>query len=186
MMNETKKPQVSIRTMSRVALLGAIGILLMYFIAFPLPFFPDFLTYDAGDIPGILASFSMGPWYGVLVQGIKALVGLAVGASKAGPIGAFANFLAGASYAIVAGYYYRLHRTMKGAVIGMVLGSLATAVVMSIANYFVLLPFWGIPTEQIGGLIVAAIFPFNLVKTALSSFVSFLLYKKVKGFIEVR
>jgi len=184
MMSGGRNSRFTVRRMVRMALLGAIGVMLMVFIAFPIPPFPDFLTYDPGDVPAIIACFAMGPWYGVLVQAIKVLVAFVVGAIKAGPIGALANFLAGASYAIPAGYIYRKNRTKQGAVIAMAVGSIVTAVTMSLCNYFILLPFWGIPTEQIGGLIVSAIFPFNLVKTLISSVITFFLYKRVKNFFE--
>ena len=99
MMSEgKKKAAISVKDLVRISLMGAIGILLFYFIAFPLPLFPDFLTYDAGDIPGILTCFAMGPMAGTIVQAIKSFVGLAISASKAGPVGALANFLAGAAY----------------------------------------------------------------------------------------
>lgn len=172
------------RKMVRVGLLGAIGMLLMYFVAFPLPLFPDFLTYDPGDVPGIIACFAMGPLAGVAVQGVKVLVAFVVGAIKAGPIGALGNFLAGASYTLFAGLYYRKHRTLKGAVIAMAIGCISTTIVMCIMNYYVLLPFWGIPTEQIGGILLAGILPFNLVKMTISSIIAFVLYKKVKHFLE--
>jgi riboflavin transporter FmnP len=174
----------TVKKMVRIGLLGAIGMLLMYYIAFPLPLFPDFLTYDPGDVPGIIAAFAMGPMAGVLVQGIKVLTAFVMGAIKAGPVGALANFLAGAAYTLTAGAYYRRNRTMRGAVVAMIIGCLATTIVMCIMNYFILLPFWGIPTEQIGGLLVAAIFPFNLVKMSISSVLAFILYKKVKRFLE--
>lgn len=184
MMSQGRNSEFTVKRLVRIALLGAIGVLLMYFIAFPLPLFPDFLTYDPGDVPGIIACFAMGPLAGVLVQGIKVLIAFVLGAIKAGPVGALANFLAGASYTLAAGYYYRKHRTMKGAIIAMLIGCFVTAIVMCIMNYYILLPFWGIPTEQIGGLLIAAIFPFNLVKMALSSFIAYFLYKKVKRILE--
>ena len=49
----------------RLAVLTAFGVLLMIFIAFPLPFFPEFMTYDPGDIPGLIAAFAFGPWAGL-------------------------------------------------------------------------------------------------------------------------
>jgi len=184
MITAVENTRSSVRKMVRIGLLGGIGVLLMYFIAFPLPFFPDFLTYDPGDVPGIIACFAMGPLAGILVQGVKVSVALVIGAIKAGPIGALGNFLAGASYTLFAGLYYHRNRTLKGAVIAMAIGCLVTTLVMCVMNYYVLLPFWGIPTEQIGGILLAGILPFNLVKMTISSIVAFVLYKKVKYFLE--
>ena len=184
MSEEKKKSGISVKDLVRISLMGAIGILLFYFIAFPLPLFPDFLTYDAGDIPGIVTCFAMGPVAGTIVQAIKSFVGLAVGASKAGPVGALANFLAGAAYTLVAGTFYRRNKTKQKAVVSMVLGCIATALIMCLCNYFMLMPMWGIPEESRLALVLTAVFPFNLLKTAISSFVAFLLYKRIRGYFQ--
>lgn len=173
------------RVMVRLSLLSALGILLFYYVSFPLPFFPEFLTYDAGDIPGLIAAFAVGPWAGVLVQFLKAFIGLLIGASKAGWIGATANFIAGGTMAFVAGLLYSFRKTRLMAIVSMLAGSLVTAGVMGVANYFWLLPLWGIPANQLMPLLISAVVPFNFVKFALSGFVTFFLYKRVKSFLEV-
>lgn len=173
------------KLMARLALLSAIGILLFYFVSFPLPFFPEFLTYDAGDIPALVAAFAVGPLAGVVVQFMKAFIGFLIGGSKAGWIGAMANFLAGGTMAFVAGYIYSMKKTKTMAGVSLVVGSAATAVVMGFINYYWLLPLWGIPENQMLPYLTGAIVPFNFVKFIMSSIVTFLLYKKVKNVIEV-
>lgn len=169
----------------RLALLASFGVLLMYTIAFPLPFFPEFLTYDPGDIPALIAAFAVGPWAGVMVQLIKNVITFLIGGSKAGLIGVFANFIAGGTIALVAGSVYITKKSRKMAIIGLFAGVTATTIVMAIVNYFWLLPLWGVPTNQILPMLTAAIIPFNFVKFSISSSVTFVLYKKVKSFIEV-
>lgn len=175
----------STKLMARLALLSAVGILLFYFVAFPLPFFPEFLTYDAGDIPAMIAAFAVGPLAGVIVQFLKAFIGFLIGGSKAGWIGAMANFIAGGTMVFVAGIIYSLKKTKTMAVISLTAGSAATALVMGFVNYTWLLPLWGIPENQILPYLTGAIIPFNFVKCMMSSFVTFFLYKKVKNIIEV-
>lgn len=177
-MNQTKQ-------MVRMAVLATFGVILFYYVAFPLPFFPPFLTYDAGDIPGIIAAFTYGPWAGLLVQFLKALIGLLVGASKAGWIGALANFLAGGTMSFAAGLVYYTNKTRKMAILSLFVGCIATTLVMGVANYYWLLPLWNVPANQILPMLTAAVLPFNFVKFALSSLVTFFLYKKVKNFLEV-
>ena len=41
----------------------------------------------------------------------------------------------------------------------------------------------GIPTEQVGGLIVSAVLPFNLAKGLLSAVITFIIYKRVRFFL---
>jgi len=173
------------RLMVRLALLSAIGVLLFYVVSFPLPFFPEFLTYDAGDIPALVAAFAFGPVAGVIVQFLKAFIGFHIGGSKAGWIGALANFLAGGTMALVAGLIYAQKKTRIMATLSLFIGAVVTALVMGVLNYYWLLPLWGVPTNQVLPMLMAAIIPFNFTKFILSSIVTFFLYKKVKNFLEV-
>lgn len=173
------------RLMVRLALLSAIGVLLFYVVSFPLPFFPEFLSYDAGDIPALVAAFAFGPVAGVIVQFLKAFIGFLIGGSKAGWIGALANFLAGGTMAFVAGIIYAQKKTRTMASLSLLIGSAVTALVMGAVNYYWLLPLWGIPSNQVLPMLMAAIIPFNFTKFILSSIVTFFLYKKVKNFLEV-
>ncbi len=176
---------MSTKRMVRLALLAGFGVLLMYAIAFPLPFFPEFLTYDPGDIPAIIAAFAVGPWAGVLVQFLKNVITFLIGGSKAGIIGVTANFIAGGTMALVAGLVYSLKKTRGMAVISLFAGVMITTLVMGLVNYFWLLPLWGIPANQVLPMLTGAVLPFNAVKFSLSSVVTFALYKKVKSIIEI-
>ena len=169
----------------RLAVLTAFGVLLMIFIAFPLPFFPEFFTYDPGDIPGLIAAFAFGPWAGLLVQFMKCLLGYLIGASKAGIIGMAANFAAGAPMVLVAGLIYQYRKTKLRAVLSMVAGSVAASLVMAVANYYVFFPLWGFPTNDALPLIVGVVIPYNLVKFMMSSTVTFFIYKRVRSIFEL-
>lgn len=181
-MNKTK--QLNTKLLVRLSLLSAIGVLLFYVVAFRIPPFPEHLTYDAGDIPGLIATCAFGPLFGVLVQFLKAFLGFLVGGSKAGWVGAFANFIAGGTMAFTAGIIYSRKKTKARAMLSLFIGSLVTAIVMGPANYFVLLPLWGVPQNTITVAMIVPSILFTFVKFMLSSLVTFLLYKKVKNFLE--
>ncbi|MDK2823500.1 MAG: riboflavin transporter [Clostridia bacterium] len=171
------------KIMARIALLSAFGLILQFF-AFPLPFFPEYLRYDAAEVPALIAAFAIGPWAGVLVDLGKNLLSFLIGNAPAGLIGITANFIAGASFAFVAGLIYSTHKTRKQAVVAIAIGVISTTVVMAIANYFWLLPLWGVPRNGILPLLTASIIPFNLFKGSLTGLFTFILYKKVKVFLE--
>lgn len=59
----------------KISLLAAIAYIIMY-IAFPLPLFPAYLTFDFSDFPALLGTFSMGPLAGVAIELIKNLLHL--------------------------------------------------------------------------------------------------------------
>jgi len=171
------------KILARIALLSAFGFILQ-FLSFPLPFFPEYLRYDAAEVPALIAAFAIGPWAGVLVDFGKNALSFLMGNAPSGLIGITANFIAGASFSFVAGSIYAFHKTKKTALLSLILGTICTTVVMAIANYYWLLPLWGIPQNSILPLLTASIIPFNLFKASLTSLFTFVMYKKVKVFFE--
>jgi len=54
---------------AKTGILSAAAIALMY-LEISLPLFPAFLKFDFSEIPALLAAFSMGPFAGIMVEGI--------------------------------------------------------------------------------------------------------------------
>ena len=54
-------------------------------------------------------------------------------------------------------------------------------IVIAVANYFILLPL-GIPTEQVGGLIVSAVLPLTPAKGLLSAVITLLFIRECAFF----
>ena len=183
----------------RVGLLSAIAFILMY-LNFPLPPFPPWLKIDLGDVPAMIATFTMGPAAGVAVQLIKNLLYFITKGSTG--VGSIANFIAGVSLVLPAGIIYRYYRSRKGAVLGLAAGTLTMTVVMGVTNYYVFLPVFAVildlPMEAIIGLaartipqitdlftlIVLGVTPYNLVKGLIVSLVTFLLYKHISRILK--
>lgn len=179
------KRTMSTQKLVRVALLSVFAFLLMYAIEFPLPFFPPYLKYDPSEVPALIAAFAWGPWTGVLVEFVKTVLFFLSGKSTSGLVGVTAAFIAGSSFVLVAGSVYERYRTKTGAVVSLLAGSLAMTTVMTLSNYFVLLPLWGVPSNEVLPLITSAIIPFNLVKAVFSSAVTFVVYKRVRIWLEM-
>lgn len=168
------------RRFTQVAVLGAIAFTFMYF-DFPLPFFPTFLKYDPSEVPALIATFAIGPVAGVAVEAIKAvLIQMLRSGTVGGPFGIFMNFLAGVSLVGVAGTYYLIEHTKAGAIKSLVLGVLAMTGVMILANIALTPIFFGIPRNQVIALVLPALLPFNLLKGAMSSLVTYFVYKRVR------
>ena len=63
----------SIRPLAITAMLSAVGCVLMM-LDFPIPMLiPAFVKMDVSELPALLASFSLGPAYGVAVCFVKNL-----------------------------------------------------------------------------------------------------------------
>ncbi|HKM38883.1 MAG TPA: ECF transporter S component [bacterium] len=166
----------------KIAFLGALGFLLMY-LEFPLPFMPPFLKFDFGDVPALIAGFAYGPVAGIVTEAIKNFIFLLSGRSEAGIIGTTASFVAGISLVIPAALVYRHYRTLKGAIVSLFIGTIVMTAVICIADIYIFLPLWNIPVEQIMPMITAAIIPFNLMKGLFISVSTFILYKRVSGWL---
>lgn len=188
------------RTITQIAMLGAVAGILMN-LEFPIPFLaPSFYQLDFSEIPVLLASFAMGPLAGVLTELVKILVHLVTKGTMTAGVGDLANFIFGCTFVVPAGLIYRYHnvKSRKHAVVGMAVGTVLTAVVACFINAFILLPAYGkafnMPVEafiEMGtavhssvhnllGFAVLIIAPFNLFKYTLTSVIVFLIYKRIR------
>lgn len=169
-----------LQTMTKIGVLSALAFIVMFF-EFPIPFlFPEFLQIDFSDIPPLLGAFAMGPIAGITIELIKNLLHFIL-KSNTGGVGELANFITGASFVYSASFIYSRAKSKKSALIGMAVGTLVMGITMSFANYFILIPFYfkTAPSTQFLPLILTGIFPFNLFKGAIVSFITLLIYKSV-------
>lgn len=188
------------RTITQIAMLGAVAGVLMNF-EFPIPFLaPSFYQLDFSEIPVLVGSFAMGPVAGVLIELVKILVHLVTKGTITAGVGDLANFLFGCAYVIPAGLIYRYHyvKSRKHAVAGMAVGTVLTTALACFMNAFVLLPAYGkafgMPIEsfiEMGsavrssvdsllGFVALIIVPFNLFKYTLTSVIVFFIYKRIR------
>ena len=179
--------RITVGVMTRVAILAAIASIL-FLIEIPVV---AFYRLDLSNIPVLLGTFSMGAIPGLIILGIKSLIGL-LHSSSAG-VGELADFIMGAALIIPAAIVYHRNKTRKNAVIGMVVGTLCTVVVSVLVNKFIMLPFYmgafhmdmqgildfanvaGIDSEWKLLLLITA--PFNLLKGTVLCIVTGLIYK---------
>lgn len=196
------KTKNHIRELTVTAMLAAVATVLM-FLDFSLPMFiPGFVKMDVSELPALLASFSLGPVYGVAVCLIKNLLNLIFHGSTGG-IGELCNFLLGAAFVATAGIIYRRSKSRKTAVIGCLVGAAVMAVVSVPVNYFISYPvyakmFGGIDAilaayqainPNMDGLLQCLVvfnLPFTFVKGLLDSVLCFLIYKPLSPILHGR
>ncbi|QQY80101.1 riboflavin transporter FmnP [Keratinibaculum paraultunense] len=196
-----RKEDFNTRTMVKISVLGVIAFILML-LDFPLWFTPPFLKFDVSDVPALIGSFALGPMAGVIVQLVKNLLKILLAGTNTAVVGEIANFIVGSVFAYVAGLIYYKEKTFKNAVIGLVVGTIAMTVVISIANYYIMIPFYakayGMPLDKIitisgavnkyvvdlKSLIIFAVIPFNLLKGVVVSLITILLYKRVSPILK--
>lgn len=188
------------RTITQIAMLGAVAGVLMN-LEFPLPFLaPSFYQLDFSEIPVLVASFAMGPLAGVITELVKILIHLVTKGTITAGVGDVANFIFGCAFVVPAGLLYRYHhvKSRAHAVAGMAAGTVLTTAAACFINAFVLLPAYGkafgMPVEafvEMGaavhssvnsllGFVVMIIVPFNLFKYTLTSVIVFFIYKRIR------
>lgn len=168
--------------LAKMAMLVAISIVLVMVVHFPI--FPAvaFMEYDPADIPILIGTFAFGPGAGVLLTVVVSLLqGLTVSAGS-GAYGIIMHIIATTTLATVAGIAYRKHKTKKTAIVGLVLGTAAMAVVMFFANMVITPLFVGMPLSAVMKL-MPFIIAFNVVKAGINSAVTFILYKRISPFL---
>ena len=190
------------RLIAQVGMLGAIAFVLMLF-EIPLPFAPSFYEIDFSEVPVLIGCFSMGPLAGVLIELIKIILNLCINGTMTAGVGELANFVIGCALVIPAALIYKRKKTKKGAVIGLVAGTLFMTVSGCFINAYVMLPTYakafGMPIEalvEMGSAVNAsitdlltfvmfAVVPFNLLKGVLVSIIVLLIYKKISPILKM-
>ena len=195
---ETKK--FNIKSLAVVAIMGAIGFILMV-LEFPMPFLiPPFIKFDFSELPAIITAFALGPIHGIIVCLIKNLLHLFVTTSAG--VGELSNFILGAIFVGTAGIIYRYKKTRSGALIGSIVGALLMAVISVVSNYFVVYPayvtLYGMPMEAIIGMYKALLpasdtllksllifnLPFTFAKGMIDAVICFAVYKKLSPILK--
>lgn len=174
-----------IRAMVSIGMLSSIAYLLML-LNFPLPLFPNFLLVDFSDIPGLIATLIFGPVAGILVEFFKNVLDyIATGSQTGIPVGHIANFFAGIVFILPTYFVYNKLKTKKGMTFALIAGTMIMAGVMSILNYFVILPAYTVLLNMpdMRNLVVPFILPFNILKGVMMSTIFMLLFIRMQAWI---
>lgn len=200
-MNTNVKTRVGIREIAIIGMLGAIATVLMLF-EIPLPFAPSFYEIDLSEVPVLIGCFAMGPIAGVLIELVKIALNFVINGTMTAGVGELANFCIGCSFCVPAGMIYRRKKTKKGAIMGLISGTLIMTVLGCFINAYIMLPVYskafGIPLEglvemgtKVNGditdlftFVMFAVVPFNLLKGVLVSVIVLLIYKRISPIIK--
>lgn len=191
-MTKTKK-------ITYTAIFAAIATVLMYF-EFPLPFMPPFLKIDVSGAVILIGAFIFGIGPGITMAAIKDLIH--VTQTQTAGTGELQDFILTCTLIIISVSIYKKFHSRKGALIGCCAGTLTMSVVAMITNKVMILPFYvkgmGWNLEMIFDLcktanpaidgmnayLFLAVFPFTMIKGAILTAVTMLVYKRLSLFIK--
>ncbi len=190
-----------IKQITIIGMLGAVAILLMLF-SFPLPFAPSFYKIDLSEVPILIGTFALGPVAGVLTEFVKILLNFVMNGTTTAGIGELANFVLGCSFCVPAGMIYKKMNNKKGAILGLVTGTLIMSAAGCLINAYVMLPVYAkafhMPIDALVAMgtavnanitdllsfVMFAVLPFNLLKGVAVSLVVLLIYKKISSLLK--
>lgn len=166
----------STKRIAVTALFCALAAICTLFLEFPILPGVQWLKYDPSGIIALVAGFAFGPAVGVIVSILPYLVHLA---TASGIYGVIMAVIATLSLVLPASLVYRHDTTMKGAIIGMVVGAIVCLVATILANLVVTPLYANMPLEAVLGLVVPALLPFNVLKIAINCVVTAIIYKPI-------
>ena len=172
---EEKKMSSKTKKITTLAMLSAISYLLMVIGRVPVVLF---LKYDPKDVIITLGGLIWGPLTSLIVSVVVSFIEM-ITVSETGILGCIMNIISTCSFACTAAVIYKKKRTLSGAVIGLVAGSLLMIVIMLLWNYLITPIYMGYPREAVAELLLPAFLPFNALKAGLNAGFTFLLYKPI-------
>ncbi len=191
------------RRIAFIGIFSAIAAVLMY-LEIPLWFAPPFYEIDFSEVPVLICAFAYGPVAGVIAEFLKIVLKLFLKGTSTAFVGDLANFIIGCTMILPSSIIYHVKKTRRTALAGMTAGTAIMTVFGSVFNAVYLLPtfakLYGMPLEAIIGmgtavnagitnvttLVLFAVVPFNLLKGAAVSGITFLLYKKISPVIHAQ
>lgn len=165
------------KKITTIGMLCAMALVVNMFIRFPMVPAVSFLNYDPKDIVIVIGGFIYGPGVCVIMSMIISVLEIAL---RGGTIlDVLMNVISTCTFAVSAAYIYKRNHTKKGAIIGLVVGTLACTASMLLWNYVIDPIYFKMPREAVVAMLLPGILPFNLLKCGMNSAVTLFLYKPI-------
>ncbi len=168
-----KQKNERLRKMIVMAMLAAVSFLLVSTVRIPVVLF---LKYEPKDIAITIGGFLLGPLSSIIISAVVSLIEM-VSISDTGIIGCLMNFLSTVSFSLTAAVIYKKSHTLKGAIIGLLTGSIAMICVMLLWNWLITPLYMGGTREAVAQMLLPVFLPFNVLKAGLNSALTLALYK---------
>lgn len=204
MSNSTAKTKsvLSAFTMTRIAVLTALSVVLFLTIEIPII---AFYKLDFSNLPALLGAFAMGPVPALIILVLKTGIHLLIkGLGSTMGIGDLADLIMGLALVMPAAWIYKRNKNRKSALTGMAAGTLCMIVTGVLVNWLLLIPTYmvayhmdigkivGMATKTLPfvdsewKLLLFVTAPFNLIKGAAISLITFLIYKPLSPLLHMK
>ena len=197
-----KGKKLTVRQMTLIGIMSSISVILYYFIKTPLPFFPPWLDLQVSEIPALITGFAYGPYAGVLVILVRFVIKLP--ATITVGVGELADLILSSTLVLLSSIIYSKKRTLKGALLGTIIGVGVCTVLSIFVNWFILIPAYvniaHFPLPALANMLngevqklfnititpenfmfyylLIGVLPFNFIRYVVVAVLTFLLYKR--------
>ena len=165
--------KLPVKKLVTLAMFAAMAYIMVFLIRIPVVMF---LKYEPKDVIITVGGFLFGPLEAFLVSLVVSLVEM-VSISDTGIIGAVMNLLSTCAFTCVAAVVYKKKRSLRGAALGLAMGSLTMIAVMLLWNWLITPLYMGVARSAVEQMLLPMFLPFNALKAGLNSVLTMLLYK---------
>jgi len=162
-----------IKKMVLLAMLAAVSYMVVSLVRIPVVLF---LKYEPKDVVITIGGFLFGPMASFIISLVVSLLEMFT-ISETGPIGCLMNLLSTCSFACTAALIYKKQHNLKGAVLGLLLGSVFMVAAMLLWNWLITPWYMNVSRQEVQTMLIPIFLPFNLLKAGLNSALVLALYK---------
>ncbi|MBQ8795226.1 MAG: ECF transporter S component [Clostridia bacterium] len=173
-----KERGYKLKMLATLGMLAAMAYVITFICRVPIIPSVPFLDLEFKSAIILIGGFIYGPLPALAVTIVVCFLEMLT-FSSTGFIGFVMNVLATAAFVCPAAFVYKKKKSLVGAIIGLSIGTALMTGVMLLWNYLVTPMYMHIPREQIMPLLLPAFLPFNVIKGALNSSITLVLYKFV-------
>lgn len=173
-----KERGYKLKMLATLGMLAAMAYVITFICRVPIIPSVPFLDLEFKSAIILIGGFIYGPLPALAVTIVVCFLEMLT-FSSTGFIGFVMNVLATAAFVCPAAFVYKKKKSLVGAIIGLAIGTALMTGVMLLWNYLVTPMYMHIPREQIMPLLLPAFLPFNVIKGALNSSITLVLYKFV-------
>ena len=173
--------KADVRKLTVLAMLTALAYVTVQVsaLAFPIKI-SGILSLEAKDCIIVIGAFLYGPISGVIMSVTVALLEL-VTFSTTGWIGMVMNIISSVMFVLPASWIYKKKHTLKGALVGLLVGVLMMTGAMILWNYLITPLYMRVERQMVVDMLLPVFLPFNLLKGGLNAAMALVLYKAVSN-----
>lgn len=175
---ENSDRSYKLKKLATLAMLAAMAFVITFICRIPIIPSVPFLDLEFKSALILIGGFIYGPLAAFALSFIVCLLEMLT-FSSTGVIGCIMNILATAAFVCPAALIYKKNKSLWAAVVGLIVGTMLMTAVMIIWNYLVTPLYMNVTRDFIKELLLPAFLPFNIIKGALNSGVTLILYKFV-------